>query len=180
MRAFVGIPVPDDIADALEALGAELRFGRDVPAENMHITLAFLGDQPEAVLEEVHHALAVLAPRAPRIAFEGLDVFGGDRPRLLYAAIRPDPALTDLKQKIRRAVRSAGITLPHERFVPHVSLRRFSYLTDPDIDTLARFLSARGATQVPAFVPEDFTLVQSTLSPEGAVYDTLARYPLSP
>ncbi|MBR9844371.1 MAG: hypothetical protein GYB25_14515 [Rhodobacteraceae bacterium] len=42
---------------AVAALQDELRVGRKPPEENLHLTLAFLDDQPEAVLSELHEAL---------------------------------------------------------------------------------------------------------------------------
>ncbi|MFN6952073.1 MAG: 2'-5' RNA ligase family protein, partial [Albidovulum sp.] len=46
MRAFVAIPVPEDIRDRLEALQADLSVGRRADSETFHVTLAFLGDAP--------------------------------------------------------------------------------------------------------------------------------------
>ncbi|MEG3660568.1 RNA 2',3'-cyclic phosphodiesterase [Celeribacter halophilus] len=122
MRAFVGLPLPDDLTDRLEALAAPLRFGRAVPAENMHVTLAFLDDRPEDLLAELHEELASLSLPAPEIAVAGLDVFGGGKPRLLFASVTQDEALTALRNKVRQAARAVGIDLPHERFRPHISL----------------------------------------------------------
>lgn len=179
MRAFVSLPVPEDLAERLETLAA-LRFGRAVPAENMHVTLAFLDDQPEASLQALHEVLEAQVLRAPQIAVTGLDVFGGDKPRSLIAAIAPDEVLTELRKKVRQAARSAGIALSHERFRPHITLRRFQRLSPEERDGLERLLAAQGGFTWPAFRPAEVEMVQSTLTQGGAVYDTLVRYPLAP
>ncbi|PZX11465.1 RNA 2',3'-cyclic phosphodiesterase [Celeribacter halophilus] len=178
MRAFVGLPLPDDLTDRLEALAAPLRFGRAVPAENMHVTLAFLDDQPEELLAELHEELASLCLPAPEIAVAGLDVFGGNKPRLLFASVRQDDALTALRNKVRQAARAVGIDLPHERFRPHISLRRFHRLRAGEQQELDHLIAAQGAFAWPAFQPPECAMIGSTLTPEGAQYDTLATYPL--
>lgn len=178
MRVFVGIPLPEDLRDRLEELAAGLRFGRAVPAENMHITLAFLDEQPEELLADLHEELSGLYLSAHEIAIDGLDLFGGDKPRLLFAAVRPNEALSDLHKKVRQAARAAGIELSHKRFRPHVTLRRFQRLGFGERDELERFLTQQGAFHVPAFRAASVEMVQSHLTHEGALYETLASYPL--
>lgn len=180
MRAFVAIPVPDDLTDRLEDIAAGVRFGRAVPCENMHVTLAFLGDQPEPVLAELHEELSVITPRAPRLSVAGLDLFGGDKPRLLFAALAHDDALDDLRKKVRQAARSVGIILSHERFRPHISLRRFHRLGPGQRIELDRLMATKGAFTWPEFCPGTFDMVESTLTRDSAQYHTLARYPLTP
>ena len=51
MRAFVAIPVPEDIRDRLAALQADLPVGRLADPETFHITLAFLGEEPVERIE---------------------------------------------------------------------------------------------------------------------------------
>ncbi|WP_417261965.1 RNA 2',3'-cyclic phosphodiesterase [Celeribacter sp.] len=180
MRAFVGLPLPDDLTDRLDTLAMGLRFGRAVPSENMHITLAFLDDQPEEVLAELHEELSGLSSRAPEIEVKGLDVFGGDKPRLLFAHVEPNEALSDLRKKIRQAARSVGIELSHERFRPHVSLRRFNRLHPGEHQELEHLIALQGAFSWPKFHAPSFEMVQSVLSHEAAQYETLASYPLAP
>ncbi|MCA0044025.1 RNA 2',3'-cyclic phosphodiesterase [Celeribacter litoreus] len=177
MRAFVGLPLPDDLTDRLEELAAGLRFGRAVPAENMHVTLAFLDEQPEDVLAELHAVLEEVECPAPTINIEGLGLFGGDKPRLLFASVEQGTALSHLREKVRTAARSAGVTLAHKRFRPHISLRRFQRLAPTERMELDTFLAARGAFTWPAFDASEMQLVQSTLSHDGAHYDALATYP---
>lgn len=180
MRAFIGLPLPVDLADRLEQIAAGLRFGRAVPAENMHITLAFLDDQPEEVLEELHETLGAMMLKAPNIAIDGLDLFGGDKPRLLFASVPLNDALGELRRKVRQAARQAGITLSHERFRPHISLRRFNRLAIGERQELEHLLAHEGGMTWPVFRPVEMALVGSTLTASGAQYETLASYPLTP
>ncbi|AJE45905.1 RNA 2',3'-cyclic phosphodiesterase [Celeribacter indicus] len=180
MRCFVGLPLPEDLTDRLEEIAGGLRVGRAVPAENMHLTLAFLDDQPEAALDALHEELEGMRATAPRIRLEGLDLFGGDKPRVLFAAVAQDAALSELRRTVRGAARAAGIELPHERFRPHVTLVRFSRFAPGERDALDRLMARHAGFVWPAFRAAEMALMQSVLTHEGAVYEALARYPLAP
>lgn len=180
MRAFVALPLPEDLCDELEELASALPFGRDVLAENMHVTLAFLGEQTPDALESLHERLKGLTAVAPHLKVDRLDVFGGGKPRVLFANIVPDDALTALSRKVRQAARSSGITLGHERFRPHITIRRFHRQTEPQMDALHRFLTGERAFSWPAFTVPEMQLVGSTLMPHGPEYEVLAAYPLTP
>lgn len=178
MRAFVGLPLPDAALDALERLQEGLTVGRLVPAENLHLTLAFLDDQPEPVLEALHQALAEIGAPPLRLAFQGVETFGGKRPRVLAAEVRKSPELSGLRDSVRSACRAAGVELPRERFRPHVTLARFPRHLEPgQVEKIARYLAAASGFRLECSA-ETLALFRSTLAPEGARYDVLAEYPL--
>jgi 2'-5' RNA ligase len=179
MRCFVAIGIAGDTLAALERLQADLPFGREVPAENLHLTLAFLDDRTEAELEALHDALETLRLPAPRVEFAGLGVFGGKRPTSLHAATVASADLRALHAKIRSLAGRAGLALPRERFHPHVTLVRFSgMLTAMDEARLARYLGRFGAVALPGFTASEVTLFSSTLGRGGSVYEALCDYPL--
>jgi 2'-5' RNA ligase len=169
--------MPEDTAARLAGLVRGLPVGRRVPEENLHLTLAFLGEVADAGLEELHDALSGLRAVPVELRFEGLGVFGDDRPRALWAAVADDPELDDLHRQIGRAARKAGLAPEARRFVPHVTLARLKGQRE-DAAPLARFLADRGGASVPPVRAVAISLMSSRLRPEGAVYEELARYPL--
>lgn len=178
MRAFVGLPLPDAALDALERVQEGLTAGRHVPAENMHLTLAFLDDQPEAALQALHQLLAEISAPPLMLCFRGLDTFGGTLPRVLAAEVQKTPELTQLRSRVRSACRDAGIDLSRERFRPHVTLARFPrHLEAGQVEKIAQFLAAAAGFRLDCEA-EGFALYQSTLAPDGARYEVLAEYPL--
>ncbi len=180
IRAFVGIPLPEPVADALEAAQAGIPAGRVVPHENFHVTLAFLGEQPRPVLEDVHDALAALRVPGFSLRIEGLGMFGGARPRVLFAEVAAGPGLAQLRRKVLRAVHEAGIELPRERFHPHVTLARFGGdgLRGDDAVEMQAFVARRVGLRTGPFAVERFVLYRSHLGRAGPVYEALAEYPL--
>ena len=151
MRAFLAIAMPEHVAEDLAALAAHLRAGRAVAPEDLHLTLAFLGDVSLAQLDALHLGLQMLhvAPFPVRLA--GLDLPDPNAPRSVYIRADGGAPLADLHARVQRAVRGAGIDLARSRFRPHV--------------TLAPFTVA------------GFALYRSILHQGGAEYEILETYP---
>ena len=177
LRAFVAIRPPDAVCDALEALALRLDEGRPTRWENLHLTLAFLGEAPAGAMEDVALELEAIEAEAPEIVFEGVGVFGGREPRSAHARIRPDPALSALAKAVRRAARRGGMELPAERFTPHVTVARLG-ARDPAGEGLARWLEREKGFRADPFRPAAFGLWRSELRAGGPLYTEMMRLPL--
>jgi 2'-5' RNA ligase len=178
IRAFVAVPLPEAVRERLGVLMQMLPLPRRLPAENLHLTLVFLGEVPEPVVEEAHVALeAISAPRFS-LALRGVGLFGGDRPRVVYAGTLPEPALDRLQSKVEQAARQAGARVDARRFVPHVTLAR---LRPGEVDPrrLEHALLEVAGFATEAFEVDHFTLYRSHLGHGGAHHEELARYPLT-
>ncbi|PCJ07854.1 MAG: RNA 2',3'-cyclic phosphodiesterase [Rhodobacteraceae bacterium] len=181
MRAFVAIDLPEEVTDALSDLTSVLPVGRSVPDDNLHLTLAFLGEQTEDQLEQLHQALEIIQVQAFDLGFDGLGSFGGDATKILFARIADSQALTDLHRKLRRAAHRAGIILPRERYRPHVTLARFGRGQQwRDAERLQGFIATHASVTLPPFSVGGFSLFQSTLHPDGAIHQRLADYGFGP
>lgn len=179
MRSFIAIPVPEEDAPALHKVQQALEVGRAVDPENWHVTLAFLGDQPESVLEELHERLSEIAVEAFEMRIAGVDVFGGRSPSVLHARAEASAPLTRLRKKVRAAARATGIDLPRERFRPHVTLARFRRrMTMLETQRIAGVLEAYGDLDAGRHEVGRFALYRSQLGQGGPVYEALAEYPL--
>jgi 2'-5' RNA ligase len=180
MRAFLALDLPDALRAALSAVQDRLPIdkagGRAVDEDQMHLTLAFLDDQPEPVLADLHAELDRM--RLPRITLapSGLGTFGGDRVTSVWAGMAPDPALSALQAKVAQAARRAGVALPRRRFVPHVTLARFGARgAAPPMPAMLADLSGWSA---PPVAVDRLALMRSHPGKGGSVYEVLADYPL--
>lgn len=180
IRAFVGIAIPEHVAGALVAAQAGLP-GRLIERENFHLTLAFLGDVPGPLLEEVHYALEGIYAPGFALMLDGADSFGRPQPATAHLRVAPQPDLSHLRAKIARAVREAGAEIDGRRFTPHVTLARFgSGLGPDDALDLAAWIGRRAGLRAGPFAVHEFTLFRSHLGRKGAAYEALESYPLAP
>ena len=155
----------------------QLPYGRPVPEENLHLTLAYLGETPETVLEVLHDLLQATRLPAPHITFGGLGTFAEMERGLVFADVRATPDLTALHAKVAQIARQAGADLPRRRFRPHVTLMRAN--RQPKGPARDRLATALGLPcDVPGFTAHRMCLFQSTLTPQGAVHEVMADYPL--
>ncbi|MFW5881302.1 MAG: RNA 2',3'-cyclic phosphodiesterase [Roseicyclus sp.] len=178
MRAFLAIPLPEETADALVEVQSRLPSGRAVPEENLHLTLAFLGDAGEDLLSEIDEALSSVRLPAAEIRFGGLDTFAEMDRGLVFVTVLPDEDLTTLQSKVERIARMAGADLPRRRFRPHVTLVRSN--RQPRGIARDRMAAALGQpVDIPAFTATELVLYGSTLGSGGARHDALESYPLS-
>lgn len=179
IRAFVALPLPDEVRRTLEAAQAGLPAGRPVAPENFHVTLVFLGEHPEPVVEDLHHVLEDVKAPGFEVRVSGVGVFGGAVPRLLYAGVEAGPELSHLRKKVARAARETRIEVPGKKFTPHVTLARFpKEMAGEDLAAVQGFVARRLDLRAGPFRAERFALYRSTLGRNGAIYEELADYSL--
>ncbi|MEE7503635.1 RNA 2',3'-cyclic phosphodiesterase [Methylobacterium mesophilicum] len=177
-RLFTGLAVPPAVAEALKAFQGGLPGARWIEPGDFHVTLRFLGDVAAATADDVVEALAEMRARpALTVTLDGLGVFGGDRPRALYASVVADPALMDLQAEQERLVRRAGVEPERRKFTPHVTLARLR--RDGTPEAAAMYLS-----QAPVFAPLTYTADRVTLfsardSTGGGPYVAEAEFPFA-
>ena len=181
MRLFVALPLPEEARDALSDLQTGLRVGRQVGADQFHVTLAFFAEVAPQQLADLDAALEEIRAWPFDVAFSGVDIFGGSKPRLVAAMVRPSPELETLHRAVQGAARLAGLRPERQKFKPHVTLARFGARPPAGLaDEVQRYLSDTARAEIPGFVAQAITLTRSTLGGGAPVYDDLAVYPFRP
>ncbi|PZQ14439.1 MAG: RNA 2',3'-cyclic phosphodiesterase [Ancylobacter novellus] len=174
-RLFTALEVPEDVAEALATYRGGLSGARWIDVENYHVTLRFLGDVDEETAREAAYLLGQVR-RAPfEVSIEGLDAFGGDRPRALIARVAASPAIVELQAEHERLMRRAGLPAEKRKFAPHVTLAR---LRDASPRAVADYLGLRGGPPGLTFRADQFVLYSSRDSVGGGPYVVEASYPL--
>ncbi len=177
MRAFVGIPLDGPEAEALLDVQGRIAVGREVPAANLHLTLAFLDDQPVEMLEALHEELELIRHSQFELHLKGMDIFGAPRSRSFGLLAAPDPVLMALQADVAQAARRLGIGLEKRRFRPHVTLSRFRDGKQPP-ERVQAALSRGASLEIDPIPVSEIALYRSSLTSDGAVYEILSSYPL--
>ena len=182
MRTFVALPLPQAIRDQVEQLQDGLRAGRAVAWDNLHLTLAFLDDQPLDRLEALHEELERLRPAPFDLRLAGLEVYGEKKPSAVVLRAEGGAALVALQAGVMRAARMAGMDLPRRRFRPHVTIARFNAGSrgTEDAARIGAFLQARGDWATAPFEIDAYCLYASHLMRDGPWYEEIGRYELAP
>jgi RNA 2',3'-cyclic 3'-phosphodiesterase len=168
LRLFCALDLPDSAIEPVVAWqGRELRGGRIVPPENLHLTLAFLGSRPATDVPAIAGAL--------RSAVDGSEL------RLVlrgYRETRSVGMLTfedvgghagRLATRLHAALEALGVYEPEAReWLPHLTVLRFR-----ERPRLRPPLPELGEV-----VPSDAAVFISRLRPGGAVYESVEVVPL--
>ena len=148
MRLFIAINFPDQLRESLHAAMEPLRTAapaaRWVDRDRIHLTVKFLGEQPEASVEPLLRALGEVGSRYDPIPLEvgGLNAFPNLRaPRVVWVGVRADPKLELLQHDIERACEALGHEVDGRAYRPHVTVAR----VEPRQISAARLASAARA-----------------------------------
>lgn len=177
-RVFLGLPIPDDIAEPLQRLQAGVPGARWQTRDNMHITLNFLGELDEQVLEELHEGLSRIEADVFPVTVKSVGSFEigkHNEPKILWAGVEKSDALLRLKKKTDQVVLETGIQFDHRRYTPHITLAR---MNKAPLDKVAEFIALHNLLHLPDFTADKFCLYESQLREKGAVYTPLVDYPL--
>ena len=177
IRLFVAIELPGDVRARLAALCVGVPGAKWVKAENLHLTLRFIGEVDGHRFEDIAAALGEVRAPAFDVALDGVGFFGGRRPRVLWAGVARTAALDHLHAKVESALVRAGCEPEGRKFTPHITLAR---LNNAPAGRVRGFVSDHNLFRAGPFPATEFTLFSSFLSQEGALHTPEAVYPLSP
>jgi 2'-5' RNA ligase len=127
-------------------------------AENLHLTLAFIGDLPDATGAKVAAACAALPPVSCDWQLTEIGFFA--RPRVLWAGGPLMPALDHIAGRARALLDTLQVGYDRKPFVPHVTLLR----------DVRRFHGPRDVSPPIAWPIREVALYQSGRDEHGARY----------
>jgi 2'-5' RNA ligase len=196
MRLFIALDIDDAIRQRITRFVEEVRNfapdGRWVKPESLHVTLKFVGEQPDPAIEKVKHELTSISTASTKIHFRGFGFFPTPKSaRVFWIGMDSGPELAQLAAIIDDKIASLGISKEDRPFSPHLTLARAGGGSgsprwrrgdgpNRTFQMLQEKLAALPSPDFGTMTPHEFFLYQSQLSPKGSKYTKLARFALRP
>jgi 2'-5' RNA ligase len=185
MRLFIAIELPDEIKQGIARVQEELRkAGADAGwtrPEGIHLTLKFLGEVPEAKVQEIMTALTAAAKGIGmlKLEVEGAGAFPHAKsPRVLWTGVRGDTEkLAALQAAIEDGMEQLGFDREARKFSPHLTLARIKF--PKHRDNWQQMIEEIKNVMLGSFEAGHVSLMQSELKREGAVYTEVGRVELN-
>lgn len=186
MRLFVAInPSTEErarLADASSALRDAGYPVRWVPADNVHLTLKFLGEVSEERAAEVSAAVDDCTKGIGPFEM-GIGGFGAfpsaRRPSVVWTGIALNETLRELQAKAETALEGLGFPREDRPFKPHLTIGRAGKRARPSEFRGLEEALARLQYQ-DSFHVRSVNVMKSRLMPGGAVYEVIHSSELKP
>ena len=172
-RLFTAIALPEATADLLLDTMEGIPQAHWQDAEQLHLTLTFLGEVAPVAVEDLVTALARVDFMPFALALSGVGQFERKgRIHALWAGVAPSAELVALQRAVAQACAMAGVPPEARRYLPHVTLARFSRPA-PEVPA---WIAANARLATPPFTVRGFTLFASTMSSVGSRYTPVEEF----
>ncbi len=194
MRLFIALDIDEQIRDRLALFMDGVRnFAPDAKwarPESLHVTLKFIGEQPEHSVDQIKHALESVTSAACEIHFKGYGFFPTSKSaRVFWIGIDAGPNLVALARAIDDTMPALGIEKETRAFSPHLTLargagrsgaphHRRSDSPNAKFQHLQEKLASLPMPEFGTMTAREFYLYQSQLSPKGSKYTKLSSFAL--
>lgn len=179
LRTFVAIEIPNNVKEQIAAVQSELKRHGDrvswVKSTNIHLTLKFLGDVEESLIDSIGKKIQTAAEKSAPFSGEiaELGAFPNlRRARVLWAGVNgAEIELTDLVRNLENELKDIGFPKEKRKFNPHMTIGRVKSPLSP------HFIARIKQLEFNAGVLEgrEIVFMRSDLKPTGAVYIPLSK-----
>ena len=164
MRLFIAIQLNDEMKDALTRLQKQLQRqgvrGNFTRRENLHLTLAFIGEYPDPY--DVKDVMDTIDFEPFDISLDGMGSFGS----LWWMGLASGDELKSLAKHLRHALADAGIPYDRKKFSPHITLVRKPTIRAIPEEVLADLPRA-------SMLVDHISLMRSERGKHGMIYTEL-------
>lgn len=180
LRTFIAVRIPAtaslrQLLTRIAAVGPKLR---PVAADNLHVTLKFLGDTHDGQVPEITAAIqtSLAGKTACDVKLSGVGAFPNlHRPNVFWIGIQDNGFLADMVRSLDAALEPFGFAPEPRAFQPHLTVLRVKFRPPPEMFELAAEHASADFGTAHIDAVEYF---QSELKPGGSQYTLLASVPL--
>jgi 2'-5' RNA ligase len=189
IRCFIAIELPAELKAELTRLQNKLRSAtggncaRWVESSGIHLTLKFLGNVPRGKIDEIVRAMEEAVKDLPELKFEVSDCGcfpNMHRPQVVWVGLTGDTkTLGELVKRLEDALTKLGFKPEGRPFTPHLTLARVRDTATPaERQALGEAISRAELGIISGIIATGICLMQSELTPKGAIYTRLAEIKL--
>jgi RNA 2',3'-cyclic 3'-phosphodiesterase len=194
MRIFIALDIDDAIRQRIQRfIEGVIGFApaaRWVRPESLHVTLKFIGEKPNEVVEGIKHSLSGIRSESFEITFRGYGFFPTAKAaRVFWVGIESEPQLASLAKAVDDSTSDIGIPKEDHFFAPHLTLARGGGrsgaprwhkgdATNKNFQHLQEKLAALPTPDFGTMAAHEFFLYQSQLSAGGSRYTKIASFAL--
>lgn len=166
-RLFTGIKIPAAITEQLSFFQYGLPHARWIEPSDFHITLRFIGDVEDHLAADLADGLNSLSFASFSLKLQSVGVFGGDKPRMVWAGVAASEPLEHLQLAHENLAQRLGLKAEGRKFTPHVTLARFKSRERADVSA---YLFDHARFQSTEFEVTSFELYSARASKGGGPY----------
>ena len=190
LRSFIAVEIPAEIQRTILRHTASLQktlvkpLVRWVEAQNLHLTLKFLGDVAPEALEQLNGALKVelINQGSFSMSVAGLGMFPNpQRPRIIWIGLEAPSALSTLQHSVDTVAALMGYIPEEHPFSPHLTIGRVGQsVSQADRMKISATIKTMTVGNLGLVHVETVCIFKSDLRPGGSVYTPLYTLPLRP
>ncbi|MFA5367257.1 MAG: RNA 2',3'-cyclic phosphodiesterase [Dehalococcoidia bacterium] len=187
IRSFIALELPSDVKETVALIikrlrPAQHRYVKWVAPESTHLTIKFLGNIFPGQIAQITDIMKTAAAKVPPLELRlgGLGMFPNEhRPRVIWVALegKTDP-LAAMQREIEKALEPMGFAPENRAFTPHLTLGRVRDNASTDErKEIAAVVKDKKIDYESIFTLRELSLMKSTLTPTGAIYNRLDSAP---
>lgn len=185
IRTFIAVEIPEDIRDKIAEFQNELKSSGGkvtwVKPENMHLTLKFLGDTDEAIVDDIEERIKSAAQDYEpfSVHVKGVGAFPNfKKARVLWIAVDEGmQTLQDLAGDVDKQISELGFEREKRKYTAHLTIGRVK--DSRSIELVRDKMVENQNFSAGEFKVDSIYLIKSQLTQHGPIYTKLKKITLT-
>lgn len=179
IRLFIALEIPEEVISVVLSERNRILVNENnirwEPKEKLHITLKFIGNTKDSLVEQICIELETLVKKTKPFKL-GLNKFGvirrGGEPKILWVGMKESKLISNFVAEIEESFCKFGYPKEERKFKPHITLLRFR--GGENAEKILKLLEVNLPSL--SFYAKKISLFKSELKQSGSVYTELKSF----